>query len=42
MQGIALLEGAVWEHRKEINEYSEVSQSVYDRIAQYKQDEDGL
>jgi phosphopentomutase len=38
MQGIELLEGDVWGHRKDINEYSEVSQSVYDRIAQYKQD----
>ncbi|MDG6242918.1 MAG: DUF1699 family protein [Methanolobus sp.] len=38
MQGIELLEGDVWGHRKDINEYSEVSQSVYDRIAEYKQD----
>jgi hypothetical protein len=38
MQGIELLEGDVWGHRKDINEYSEVSQSVYDRIAQYKQE----
>jgi hypothetical protein len=35
MQGIELLEGDVWGHRKDINEYSEVSQSVYDRIDQY-------
>ena len=36
MQGIELLEGDVWGHRKDINEYSEVSQSVYDRIKQYR------
>ncbi|WP_292462335.1 DUF1699 family protein [Methanolobus sp.] len=36
MKGIALLEGDVWGHRKDINEYSEVSQSVYDRIDQYR------
>lgn len=35
MQGIELLEGDVWGHRKDINEYSEVSQSVYERIDQY-------
>jgi phosphopentomutase len=38
MQGIELLEGDVWGHRKDINEYSEVSQSVYDRIKQYRLD----
>ena len=38
MQGIDLLEGDVWGHRKDINEYSEVSQSVYDRIDQYRAD----
>lgn len=36
MKGIELLEGDVWGHRKDINEYSEVSPSVYDRIDQYK------
>ncbi len=35
MKGIELLEGDVWGHRKDINEYSEVSQGVYDRIDQY-------
>jgi hypothetical protein len=35
MQGIELLEGDVWGHRKDINEYSEVSPSVYDRIKEY-------
>ncbi|WP_321417233.1 DUF1699 family protein [uncultured Methanomethylovorans sp.] len=44
MQGIELIEGDVWGHRKDINEYSEVPQSVYDSIKQYRvngmQDED--
>jgi hypothetical protein len=35
MQDIELLEGDVWGHRRDINEYSEVSPSVYDRIDQY-------
>jgi hypothetical protein len=37
MQDIELLEGEVWGHRKDINEYSEISQSVYDRIKEYRQ-----
>jgi hypothetical protein len=37
MQGVELLEGDVWGHRKDINEYSEISQSVYDRIKEYRQ-----
>ncbi len=40
MQNIALLEGDVWGHRKDINEYSEVSQRVFDRIKELK--EEGL
>lgn len=32
MQGIKLLEGDVWGHRKDLNEYSEVSPNIYDRI----------
>jgi hypothetical protein len=36
MKGIALLEGDVWGHRKDINEYSEVSQGIYDLIDQYR------
>lgn len=28
----------MWGHRKDINEYSEVSQHVYDRIKQHRQD----
>lgn len=44
MEGIELLEGDVWGHRKDINEYSEISPNVYDSIKQYRlhgmQDED--
>lgn len=40
MQNIALLEGDVWGHRKDINEYSEVSQHVFDRIQELR--EEGL
>ncbi|HPT81771.1 MAG TPA: DUF1699 family protein [Methanosarcina thermophila] len=36
MQNIALLEGDVWGHRKDINEYSEVSQHVFDRIQELR------
>lgn len=38
IRGVALLEGDVWGHRKDINEYSEISQSIYDRIDQYRAD----
>lgn len=34
MQSISLIEGDVWGHRKDINEYSEVSQDIYDMIDQ--------
>ncbi|HII00812.1 TPA: DUF1699 family protein [Methanosarcinaceae archaeon] len=36
MQDIALLEGDVWGHRKDINEYSEVSPHVLGRITELK------
>ncbi len=36
MQGIALLEGDVWGHRKDINEYSEIKPEVLDRIQELK------
>ncbi len=36
MQGIALLEGDVWGHRKDINEYSEIRPEVFDRIQELK------
>lgn len=38
MRDIQLLKGDVWGHRKDINEYSEISQNVYDRIKTYRQD----
>ncbi len=38
MQGIALLEGDVWGHRKDINEYSEIKQEVFDRIENLRSD----
>ena len=37
MQGIKLLEGDVWGHRKDLNEYSEVSPNIYDRINELRQ-----
>ncbi len=36
MQGIALLEGDVWGHRKDINEYSEIKPEVFDRVNELK------
>ncbi|MGB8218134.1 MAG: DUF1699 family protein [Candidatus Methanoperedens sp.] len=36
MQGIALLEGDVWGHRKDINEYSEVKPAVFERMEELK------
>ncbi len=36
MQGIALLEGDVWGHRKDLNEYSEIRPEVFDRIQELK------
>ncbi len=38
MQGIALLEGDVWGHRKDINEYSEIKPEVFDRIEEHKKE----
>lgn len=40
MQNVTLLEGDVWGHRKDINEYSVVSDTIYGRIKQYR--EEGL
>lgn len=37
MQGVDLLEGDVWGHRKDINEYSEVSRNVYNKISDLKE-----
>jgi hypothetical protein len=36
MQGIALLEGDVWGHRKDLNEYSEIRPEVFNRIQELK------
>jgi hypothetical protein len=36
MQGISLLEGDVWGHRKDINEYAEIKPEVLDRIEEIK------
>ncbi len=36
MQGVALLEGDVWGHRKDINEYSEIKPEIFDRIQELK------
>ncbi len=36
MQNIALLEGDVWGHRKDINEYYEIKKIVIDRINELK------
>ena len=36
MQGIALLEGDVWGHRKDINEYSEIKKEIFDRVKELK------
>jgi hypothetical protein len=38
MQGVALLEGDVWGHRKDINEYSEIKPEVLDRIQELKRE----
>jgi len=36
MQNIALLEGDVWGHRKDINEYYEIKPQILDRIKELK------
>ncbi len=36
LQGIALLEGDVWGHRKDINEYSEITSEIFDRMKELK------
>ncbi|WP_370572283.1 DUF1699 family protein [Methanomethylovorans sp.] len=38
MQGIELIEGDVWGHRKDINEYYEIPQEVFDRLKQWRTD----
>lgn len=36
MQEISLLEGDVWGHRKDINEYSEIKPEVFERMQELK------
>ena len=36
MQDISLLEGDVWGHRKDINEYSEIKSEVFERMQELK------
>ncbi len=36
MQGVSLLEGDVWGHRKDINEYYEIKREVFDAIEELK------
>ena len=36
MQNIKLLEGDVWGHRKDINEYYEIKPNIFDRIEELK------
>jgi len=38
MQGIELLEGDVWGHRKDINEYYEIKPQIIDRIEELKEE----
>ena len=38
MQNIKLLEGDVWGHRKDINEYYEIKKSVFDKIDDLKKE----
>ncbi len=38
MQGIALLEGDVWGHRKDINEYYEIKPEIFDYMKELKTD----
>lgn len=38
MQGIQLIEGDVWGHRKDINEYYEISPDIFDRLNKWRTD----
>lgn len=38
LYGVTLIEGDVWGHRKDINEYYEVPDSVYDRLKELLND----
>ena len=36
MLNIAILEGDIWGHRKDINEYYEIKSEIFDRIAELR------
>ncbi|MCD4846071.1 MAG: DUF1699 family protein [Methanosarcinales archaeon] len=38
MQNVTLLEGDVWGHRKDINEYYEIKPQIFDRITELRID----
>ena len=38
MQRIALLEGDVWGHRKDINEYYEIKPEIFDHMKELKKE----
>jgi len=38
IQGISLLEGDVWGHRRDINEYYEIKKEVFDTIEKLKKE----
>lgn len=38
MKGIALLEGDVWGHRKDINEYYEIKPEIFDQMKELKKE----
>jgi hypothetical protein len=38
MKGIALLEGDVWGHRKDVNEYYEIKPEIFDRMKELKKE----
>ncbi len=38
LQGVSLLEGDIWGHRKDINEYYEIKQEAFDTIEELKKE----
>ena len=38
MQGVSFLEGDIWGHRKDINEYYEIKQEAFDTIEELKKE----
>ncbi len=39
MQGVPLLEGDVWGHRKDINEYYEIKPEIFDHMKELKRED---